>query len=805
MTEKVHTVAVPACVSAGVQRRVRAPVRAIPLVTALLLALGMACSCAAGAQSFGQVLRFPGKGTSGSGGSEFQLEGEEAHAFATDPATGRVYVGTESKLESEELLVQAYSATGAYEGKALIKNPLAPKGVEALEAYEGFGVDPDGERIYVLVNYKRAAEAPADPGKQAAGVLYALKSAPNGGRKLEPAEGTGKEGLFGSEETLEGNSNVQGKALLEPGGLAVNPKSGEVLVLGTIDEGEGDLHAAVDHVSSSGALLFQWVDPDEITSEEEPDSPVVTDGGTLLYQGGGQLFALSAEARSGAPEAVFSFTDPSGLQVGPFAEELLTLDEGTAYGGALAAFSEGSKGRLVAFASISSQSEAGKAVENRNGALELSYTEEAPGRVKVAEKGWTGGQPGEGVGGALAECEVGFANANPQVAAGSDGSIWELSPGWGEVIEFGAGGKGCPAAKEAPGGLEVTLAGRKVTKPETGAEVTLSAKVVGANVIGGEWVFSDGERSEPISVPSGEQTQEVETQHRFEKAGPVEVKAILRTDDLASPEESEKTEVEVKQAPGKAPSITESPKSASATEGETVQLKAAASGEPLPGVQWEVSKGSGQPWETIPGASSDELTLANVNVEESGYEYRAQFSNASGHAASAAAILTVSAAHHEQPSSGGGTTGNNENSNSSSSNTPPSQVSSSAPPAQEAAAHVSVASTSLVVATSGGVTVKLSCASGVQSCSGTVQLRTLSAVAASSHKGKKSVLTLAQGSFSIAGGHSKTVTLRLSGLARKLLSSSHALRARLIVDAHNASGNALSNQAIVTLHPAKRR
>ncbi len=83
--------------------------------------------------------------------------------------------------------------------------------------------------------------------------------------------------------------------------------------------------------------------------------------------------------------------------------------------------------------------------------------------------------------------------------------------------------------------------------------------------------------------------------------------------------------------------------------------------------------------------------------------------------------------------------------------------------------------TSLVVSGSGAVTLKLACPAGEASCHGTVTLRTLGAVKASAH-GRKRVLTLAAGSFTVAGGRVEAVTLRLSAEARALLARSHVLR-----------------------------
>jgi hypothetical protein len=70
-------------------------------------------------------------------------------------------------------------------------------------------------------------------------------------------------------------------------------------------------------------------------------------------------------------------------------------------------------------------------------------------------------------------------------------------------------------------------------------------------------------------------------------------------------------------------------------------------------------------------------------------------------------------------------------------------------------------------------------------------------------KAKPAILTLATGSFTVLGGHVKTITLHLSAKARALLSRSHPLRlwARLVV--HNAGGANHTEQTLVTLRAPK--
>ena len=106
--------------------------------------------------------------------------------------------------------------------------------------------------------------------------------------------------------------------------------------------------------------------------------------------------------------------------------------------------------------------------------------------------------------------------------------------------------------------------------------------------------------------------------------------------------------------------------------------------------------------------------------------------------------------------------------------------------------------TSLVVGGSGGVRLKLACPAGEASCSGTVTLRTMGAVKAST-RGRKRVLTLAAGSFTVVGGRVKVVTLHLSAEARALLARAHVLRVRATLQAHDPAGATRTTQTIVTL------
>jgi PKD repeat protein len=115
-------------------------------------------------------------------------------------------------------------------------------------------------------------------------------------------------------------------------------------------------------------------------------------------------------------------------------------------------------------------------------------------------------------------------------------------------------------------------------------------------------------------------------------------------------------------------------------------------------------------------------------------------------------------------------------------------------------------SSSLQVSSSGAVTLKISCPVGESSCSGSVTLRTLSAVIAGARHAarmKPSVLMLAAGSFAVTGGKVRAVTLHLSAKARVLLARSHTLRVRATLLAHDLQGASHTTQTIVTLRAPK--
>jgi len=89
-----------------------------------------------------------------------------------------------------------------------------------------------------------------------------------------------------------------------------------------------------------------------------------------------------------------------------------------------------------------------------------------------------------------------------------------------------------------------------------------------------------------------------------------------------------------------APAVTVQPSSQNAASGSGVTFTAAASGSPAPSIQWQVSSDGGGSWASIAGANSASYALT-AQLGESGYEYRAVFSNPAGTATTNGAILSV--------------------------------------------------------------------------------------------------------------------------------------------------------------------
>ncbi|GAB2702319.1 hypothetical protein BKA24_001695 [Microbacterium marinum] len=91
-------------------------------------------------------------------------------------------------------------------------------------------------------------------------------------------------------------------------------------------------------------------------------------------------------------------------------------------------------------------------------------------------------------------------------------------------------------------------------------------------------------------------------------------------------------------APG-APAVTQHPASTGAQVGSPVSISAAASGDPLPSLQWQRSNPPGSPFVDVPGATVSPLAFT-ADMSNAG-NYRAVFTNSGGTAISNIALVDV--------------------------------------------------------------------------------------------------------------------------------------------------------------------
>jgi PKD repeat protein len=122
-----------------------------------------------------------------------------------------------------------------------------------------------------------------------------------------------------------------------------------------------------------------------------------------------------------------------------------------------------------------------------------------------------------------------------------------------------------------------------------------------------------------------------------------------------------------------------------------------------------------------------------------------------------------------------------------------------------------LASVSLAASSNGILRLVITCPAAVTSCAGTVTLSALGVTGARAPGGKSRVgknrvqgLTLAGGTFVVAGGRQKTLTLRLSAKGRSLLIRTHHLRALATIVARDPAGTTDTTKLTVSLRVIQR-
>ena len=817
---------------------------------------------AAEAKGYGELTRFGETGNIGgkeSVGATGKLDELRTEVMGVDPSEGnsvfvldepRKRTGTERFYRLQKFTESSgtYSLSASVEFQEKYPKVAVGEEGEAEPTVEGLAVDPNAGIVYLLAvdlrekKLKVDSGGPGDTDLPVASTLYAFSTKTEAGAKLVPAPGTKEPnpkeiGVLTGPAELGSQSETAGQALLEPHGITVDPATGEVIVLAHIDESGGkedSLSSEKDYyvlqrIKSTGILGDQYVDKTYKLKEKNilgftptPHSPIVVSvsGTEHVYVGFDGLAEIPYDfTSSAAPTPLLLAENPAGHAIeggvdsAPDGGRLTASPEGTIYGANEGVTNE-EFGKGEAYAGLT-------AFSGADGSL----------------IGWTGGQEPHDENDQCVLTPYNFGERFISVAAGSEGKVFALAPEfllrqteeeeeiWNEeeeeyekivrfeplpgpffdaVVEFGPGGTGCPPAEAtAPvakvSGIEVK--GEESVKPNS--EVTFSSNLKQADALKVVWNFGDGSEE---TVSEDEYQTTASKPHKYATEGKYTVTETIYSDDLAASEQAVYQAGQLKTPTivvtrkvnvGRQPPKAQFSGPAAVNVGEAAAFESLSTDpENATPLEYVWNFGDGTP-ET---AKSKTPTTTHAYTEAGAYTVTLTVYDQNKLKAEITHPITVNSP--ETPPGGGpgpGPGGPGPGGPGPGGPGPGGP----APGGGPLSYNLSLGATSLTANSSGALPLKVECL-GQSSCSGgTVTLRTLSAVSAGPHK-KKAVLTLASGSFTVAGGQAVVVMLHLSSKARSLLSHSHVLRASVTVVAHDSQGATHTTQTTVTLRTAAK-
>ncbi len=539
-------------------------------------------SANASAESYGELGRF---GRKGEGPGEFIVP-ESIHAFGVDAEDESVAGHTSLFVAGEadsgkEYRIQKIRPKVNGEGKLEGDEFLASRSIPSANStgLEGIAVDPVLKRIYVLAVAKRSYANKFDPGTTAAATLYAFST-----ETLAPAPETKEEngvaGVLAGPAELHAQSDTAKEVrqmLLAPRGIAVDPSTHDVIILGQQDDQEkldkGEevepiLRAALQRVRPNGELAGRYVDTTDCFGfgEEEPGKPPVCEGLEEEEESPGEAPASPVVSQAGRVyvetyDRIWEIPTMVGTKsetefgVGPpklffkigSLDNVLQLASLRRGGGLSFVHEQGApdgEATLYAYGRI----KLGEATGTSRGVLEFKYIEHEGGAT-LSELGWTGGQTPAS---AKGKCALAI-EGEPSIAGATKGDVFVFDPDpppFGEeltveadphVTGFGPGGSGCPSASATT--PSVTVEGVTAEGAvSVGKSVTLSSEVGQANALNVEWRFENLTTHEAETTPlSGEEYQTTKVEHTFGIGGEYKVTEVIHTDDLAEPRLEEMT------------------------------------------------------------------------------------------------------------------------------------------------------------------------------------------------------------------------------------------------------------------------
>lgn len=563
-------------------RRARvAPPAAMALgaVVALLLApLFLAGSAHADAfGELGQVGKF------GKGASEFTyptglaVDQEDNSVFVVDEPEGQA-PGVVANAPANFRL-QKFSAALAFEGSATIPTPQSGSQKQFVA---GVAVDAKLGRVYVL----KAIQTERGSFEEVAATEIDVYSTRPEAGSLPLASGVktdGKQGVYFVFPAVESSGPLPAGAVLEPHGLAVEPETDGLIILG--------------NERKQPTVLWRVSGTEPFTTGAFSESETFLDSGSL--EGGDSSIAGATSVAAGPHDELYLSSDDIGGGGGIGVDKLVTSppnnslanpavtvvhDEGPSTsppgltGGKDETFARGngpqvaasSDGSLVYAAQVSAAQGVNGKGEPTAGSFEMRGMSTSDGSQRIV------------LGGGTNNCRI--SSEYNAVATGSGGVVYALdegesyfnasseltpSPFGFDLVEFGPGGEHCPAPV-----LSVTMP----VKAEKGQLVELAVSEVELKgAVPGEltWKSTEGPESWEVKETTN---PKLKTTHRFLKPGVYSVELSMNVTNSPFGQPSPVTKkIEVTALPPEASFVASTP---SPKSGESVTFNAAGSRDP---------------------------------------------------------------------------------------------------------------------------------------------------------------------------------------------------------------------------------
>ncbi len=790
-------------------------------------------SSAGGSYHVAASTTFSEESPSGRGGLG---ERSTVEGIAVDPARKRLYVLTVD--DRKTLGVDESTFDKFLEGEEITKNEPVASTLYAFSTQESGKTLPaagtEGPGKEVLTNATTLAAQSTVPGQP---ILEPT------GITVDPENGN---------VVIAGHIDAEGKRVdnlfAEKNEASELVPSSDHFVLERIDTTTGQLVAGEAGRYVDTKDFFKKV-PEGSPEHFTPNSPVVVGSEhseqiDLAFAGG--IAKVPADFTSkGEPEVVYKAPAQVGATQGRVNEASLLrwgpsllwpTDSQSPLGGVLSA-SPSSEGSVLYSSTITMNEQPAVGESEYASVMAISAAQEM-------KPSWVGGQnlhASRGPGEPPYSCVINpaFGESYTPVAAGSGGRVFVLAQEYLEkemleahekesygntaypgVIEFGPGGSGCPPANG--GGLVGEVGGQPVAQVEPGDQVTFSSYVNQASGLSVEWEYGDGTTETvtnqfhcppSVAIPTLYRLrvrQCPSAHHVFSKPGEVTVTEKVHTDDLSTPlvtqtltlkvgesgKEEHEEEHEEEEHGGSGGPIARVIGPTRVEVGTAAEFDGKQSSEPkkpnaIRAYHWNF--GDGTPEET----TTTGVTFHPYSHVGS-YRVSLRVTDAEGNTSERAQLPSPVEVYER----GAGPSG-------------PAELQSAESPSggtvgytagRRPVPNVRLASASLVMGPSGTVPLVLYCPTEESACAGNLSLSAI--VAGSARGGKKSKsssTTLANGSFTLAGGHQKRIVVKLSAKARSLVTRLKKLIGSVTIAAHDASGTQHTTRLPVVLSPARKR